>query len=114
MLDRPYRDDLLRLFATNKRADVGGLPAFRQLLAQFEGHPFFNEDVERIRKAKGSIEGRLHRPDRPLTQQESVREAIQLLIKNRRGVPREPEYLPTLHKLIEFGYRRFWTPTQQQ
>ncbi len=109
MPDRAYRNDLILLYAANRVSDIANVPAFRQLCSEFAQNPFFTGDRDQIELAKARVERTLDNPDMPLTQQQSVRNAIKLLVDNRRDKKRD-----LFHELIVAGYRKHWNAQQQQ
>lgn len=113
MPDRAYREELVRLYATNKVDAVGNLPEFKELREKYKDNPFFDKDRSRIEIAKAGVERRLENPRVPVTQQQAVRNAVRLLIANRTSEESEADLLPLLHELIVIGYRKHWTDAQQ-
>jgi hypothetical protein len=81
-----FRDRLVQLYAANKVDTVGNVQAFRQLCAEFSRDHNFDTERDRVESAKVIVEQHLDRPG--LTQEESVRKAIQLLVSNRRDKKR--------------------------
>src|SRR3954464_5413700 len=113
-----YRDRLIQLYAVNKVRNIGAVPAFRQLCAEFSGNLYFNAERNLIEDVKSEVENYLDPPDLTqeepvryagnLTQQESVRNAVDLLIRNRRDSKHDLFY-----NVISFGYKANWTEAQQ-
>jgi hypothetical protein len=101
-----YRDRLVRIYARNKVETIENVPAFRALCAEFRDNHYFDNDRNKIEYAKVTVEQHLDRPG--LTQKDSVRNAIQLLVANRRTPKRD-----LFHELISAGYKDQWTAAQR-
>jgi hypothetical protein len=101
-----YRDRLVQLYAANKVKNIGAVSAFRQLCTEFSDNPYFDAERNRIEWVKVKVEHHLDSSD--LTQEESVRNAVHLLVSNRHDIRRD-----LFHDVICVGYKRYWTEAQR-
>jgi len=102
-----YRDDLIRLYASQSVPKVSEAAEYQQLCKRYGEDTRFQRERDKIERAKQYLEACLKPPK---TQGEEVRAALALLIQDRHNDNLRDLY----HEILVAGYKPGWTAAQQQ
>jgi hypothetical protein len=99
--------ELVRLYSEHLVEKIKDVPEFQALCRRLAGNQYFAAELERIRRAKVTVEEWLERPG--LVRQDAVREAIKLLL-SARG---DDDLSNCCYALIVSGYAPLWSNAQR-
>jgi hypothetical protein len=106
-MSRDYHDDLIRVYAGNRIANMTNVAVFQSLCRRFAGDVQFQAERHEVESAKKWVETAL---DQPMTQQELVQKSILLLVQTRG----DNKQRDLCYELILAGYRANWTDARRQ
>jgi hypothetical protein len=101
-----FRDDLLRVYATNQVGRIADVQEYKSLCAQHGTNPQFGAERDRIEIVKQKLEQWL---EGNLTVHDQAEQALSVLLSERY----KPADLDLYFRLITLGYKPRWSPQQQ-